>query len=479
MNIATLKATLIEKIKSACTCAFGEAPAEIEVGFPPEVKLGHFGVGCFPLARLFRRSPAEIASQLADKLVTDKFVETVTAAGPYLNVSVSPTVLCGTVCDEILGLGQAYGESQIGMGKRVMDEYLSPNTNKPLHLGHLRNGALGMAIARMFAATGHEVVKAILVNDRGVHICKSMLAWQRWGDGETPQSAGTKGDHFVGDWYVRYAMEFDKNPALEKEVQQMLQRWEAGHAETVALWRTMNDWVYDGFSKTYREFGLEFDVTYYESDTYKLGKDYIQTGLKNGVFTEDANGNVVFLLPEDRFGLEKGGQPKRVTVLRPDGTPVRPGSEEVGEIVASGESITAGYFGDPDGSQEFFRDGKLYTGDLARVDADGYLYLGDRVQDMILSGGANIYPAEVEAAISEHPAVHSCAVIGLPNDDRGNDVHAIVQADAGELSDGDLLAFLAERLTTYKLPRSIEFVDEPLRDEAGKVRRSTLRAARI
>ena len=206
------------------------------------------------------------------------------------------------------------------MGKRVMDEYLSPNTNKPLHLGHLRNGALGMAIARMFAATGHEVVKAILVNDRGVHICKSMLAWQRWGSGETPQSTGTKGDHFVGDWYVRYAKESDKDPALEKEVQQMLQRWEAGHAETVALWRTMNDWVYDGFSKTYREFGLEFDVTYYESDTYKLGKDYIQTGLKSGVFTGEANGNVVFLLPEDKFGLEKGGQPKRVTVLRPDGT---------------------------------------------------------------------------------------------------------------------------------------------------------------
>ncbi|HSP27671.1 MAG TPA: acid--CoA ligase, partial [Ilumatobacteraceae bacterium] len=125
------------------------------------------------------------------------------------------------------------------------------------------------------------------------------------------------------------------------------------------------------------------------------------------------------------------------------------------------------------------RDGWESLGDMGWFDADGYLYLGDRVQDMILSGGANIYPAEIEAALGEHPAVHSCAVIGLPNDDRGNDVHAIVQANADEVSDADLLAFLAERLTTYKLPRSIEFVDEPLRDEAGKVRRSTLRAARI
>jgi bile acid-coenzyme A ligase len=124
-------------------------------------------------------------------------------------------------------------------------------------------------------------------------------------------------------------------------------------------------------------------------------------------------------------------------------------------------------------------DGWESLGDMGWFDADGYLYLGDRVQDMILSGGANIYPAEIEAALGEHPAVHSCAVIGLPNDDRGNDVHAIVQADADEVTDGELLAFLAERLTTYKLPRSIEFVDEPLRDEAGKVRRSTLRAARI
>ena len=320
MNIETLQKTILEKILKACATTFGKAPEGIEIGFPPNIEMGHFGIACFPLAKMFRKSPAEIAQKIAAALPTDDVIQKADAAGPYLNLSVSPAVLFGTVCEEIISLDQKYGQSQIGKGKRVMDEYLSPNTNKPLHLGHLRNGALGMAIARMFEATGHEVVKAILVNDRGVHICKSMLAWQRWGGGKTPQSTGLKGDHFVGDWYVRYAVEADKDPDLEQQVQQMLLRWEGGHAETVALWRTMNDWVYDGFAKTYREFGLEFDVTYYESDTYKLGKDYIQGGLKSGVFTEDANGNVVFLLPEDKFGLEKGGQPKRVTVLRPDGT---------------------------------------------------------------------------------------------------------------------------------------------------------------
>ena len=320
MDILTLKQNIVDRISTACVAAFGEAPSDLEVGFPPDVHMGHFGIGCFPMAKMFRKAPAEIAKQIADNLSADEMISEANAAGPYLNLTLTPAVLFRTVCNEISNNGQQYGETSIGLGKRVMDEYLSPNTNKPLHLGHLRNGALGMAIARMFAATGHTVIKSILVNDRGVHICKSMLAWQRWGNGATPGSTGIKGDHFVGDWYVRYSSESDKNPDLEKEVQQMLQQWENGDDETVALWKTMNDWVYEGFSKTYEDFGLEFDVTYYESDTYKLGKDYIQAGLKSGVFTEDQRGNVVFPLPEEKFGLEKGGQPKRVTVLRPDGT---------------------------------------------------------------------------------------------------------------------------------------------------------------
>ncbi len=201
-----------------------------------------------------------------------------------------------------------------------MVEYLSPNTNKPLHLGHLRNAALGIAVSRMLAAAGHPVVKSILINDRGVHICKSMLAWERFAGGATPQSEGVKGDHFVGRWYVRYAIESEKDAALEKGIQEMLQKWESGDLDTLALWKRMNRWVYDGFAETYRSFGMDFDVFYYESETYKLGKDVIAAGLQKGVFATDERGNTVFHLPEKQFGLEKNGSPKKVTVLRPDGT---------------------------------------------------------------------------------------------------------------------------------------------------------------
>jgi arginyl-tRNA synthetase len=201
-----------------------------------------------------------------------------------------------------------------------MVEYLSPNTNKPLHLGHLRNAALGISVSRMLAATGHRVVKSILINDRGVHICKSMLAWERFGNGATPESEGMKGDHFVGKWYVRYAIESEKDPELEKYIQDMLKRWEEGDPKTLDLWKRMNQWVYDGFAETCRRFGMDFDVFYYESDTYKLGKDVIGKGLQKNVFATDERGNTVYNLPEEQFGLEKNGAPKRVTVLRPDGT---------------------------------------------------------------------------------------------------------------------------------------------------------------
>ena len=320
MAVDTIKKTLVEKISTAAQKIYDQAPDNLEIGFPPSTDLGHFAVACFPLAKQFRKSPADIARSLAANLAPDKVLLKAIATGPYVNLTVSSAVLFGDICAQIISNENSYGESPRGLNKRVMVEYLSPNTNKPLHLGHLRNGALGMSVARLYEATGHRVVKANLINDRGVHICKSMLAWQNWGDGSTPASAGKKGDHFVGDWYVRFAREADKDPDLEKQVQQMLQRWEAGDPETVNLWKKMNSWVYDGFSRTYHDFGLEFDVFYYESDTYKLGKDVIQKGLEAGVFSTDAHGNTVFQLPAAEFGQEKNGDAKKVTVLRPDGT---------------------------------------------------------------------------------------------------------------------------------------------------------------
>ncbi|MEJ2166703.1 MAG: arginine--tRNA ligase [Desulfobacterales bacterium] len=320
MPVARIKEAIMKKISAAAQKAFGHPTDRLEIGFPPNTEMGHFAVGCFPLAKLFRRSPAEIAAKIVAQIEPDDVIAKADAAGPYINLKISANLLFSDVCGHIVSRDAGYGSSDAGQGKRAMVEYLAPNTNKPLHLGHLRNGALGMAVANMYQATGYWVVKANLVNDRGVHICKSMLAWQRWGHGTTPQSEGIKGDHFVGKYYVRYAQEAEKDPNLENEIQQMLQKWEAGDPQTIALWRTMNGWVYEGFAETYRRFGLIFDTFYYESDTYKLGKDIIEQGLEKKVFALDSRGNTVFFLPQEEFGRDKDGEPKRVTVLRADDT---------------------------------------------------------------------------------------------------------------------------------------------------------------
>jgi arginyl-tRNA synthetase len=320
MPAEKLKKILVNKIGSATKKAYGQLPKELEIGFPPNIEMGHFAVGCFSLAKQFRKSPTELAATIVDHLEPDEVIAEVSAVGPYINLQITGNVLFGDVCNYIIRRGPAYGSSDMGQGRRAMVEYLAPNTNKPLHLGHLRNGALGMAVANMYQATGHWVVRANLVNDRGVHICKSMLAWQRWGNGTTPAAENEKGDHFVGKYYVRYAREAENDASLEDEILKLLQKWEAGDPDTVALWKKMNGWVYDGFDQTYRRFGLKFDAYYYESDTYKLGKDIIQQGLEKNVFSTDTNGNTVFFLPEEEFSRDKNGELKRVTVLRADDT---------------------------------------------------------------------------------------------------------------------------------------------------------------
>ncbi|MBW2428649.1 MAG: arginine--tRNA ligase [Deltaproteobacteria bacterium] len=320
MPVEKLKEAILNKIGVATENAYDQPPVQLEIGFPPSTEMGHFAVGCFPLARQFGKSPTEIAGNIVDHIQPDDLIAEVSAAGPYINLKLNGKAFFGDLCQYIISEDTRYGTSDMGRGKRAMVEYLAPNTNKPLHLGHLRNGALGMAVANMYQATGHWVVKANLVNDRGVHICKSMLAWQRWGNGTTPESEKIKGDHFVGKYYVRYAQEAEKDENLENEIQQILQKWEAGDPETIELWKMMNGWVYEGFAETYRRFGLLFDVFYYESDTYKLGKDIIQQGLEKKAFSLDQNGNTVFFLPEEEFGRDKNGELKRVTVLRSDET---------------------------------------------------------------------------------------------------------------------------------------------------------------
>lgn len=298
---------------------YGIKPTKLNLNYPPNIELGNFAIGCFQLARQLRKSPNQVAKKLAEVCICQEPIAEVNATGPYLNLKLSQQALFEITCLDAISSGSDFGKSEL-IGDQVMVEYLSPNTNKPLHLGHMRNGCLGMAISNILKATGCQVIKANLINDRGVHICKSMLAWQRWGEGATPESTGIKGDHFVGKWYVRYSKEAEKNVYLDEEALEMLKRWEIGDEKIIALWRMMNDWVYQGFGLTYDRLGLAFDKIFYESETYKLGKDIIVAGIEKSVFSKDAQGNTVFNLPVSEFGLDKDGQAKKITVLRPDGT---------------------------------------------------------------------------------------------------------------------------------------------------------------
>ena len=311
---------ILERVVAIGESLYGQKPDGLKIGFPPDISLGDVTIECFPLAKQFRNSPAAIAGKIVEQLAPDGIISTASAKGPYINVKIEPRAYFHYICRSLFERPPFRKSTGEQVSDRVMVEYLSPNTNKPLHLGHLRNGALGMAVANLHGAMGNQVITANLVNDRGVHICKSMLAWQHWGEGQTPESEGIKGDSFVGNWYVRFAKEAEKNPSLEADAQSMLQQWEQGDPEILRIWKTMNEWVYAGFSETYEKMGLQFDAFYYESETYKYGKDIIEDGLNRDVFSKDERENTIFLLPEKDFGLDEKGRPKRVTVLRPDGT---------------------------------------------------------------------------------------------------------------------------------------------------------------
>lgn len=290
---------------------------------------GQLTLVTFPMTRYSRKSPEETGEEIGKFLAArvDEISDFNVIKG-FLNISFSDRFWINLLKADILSADFARFPAQ---NRKVMVEYSSPNTNKPLHLGHIRNNLLGYSVAEILKAYGYEVIKANLVNDRGIHICKSMLAWQRWANGETPESSGLKGDHLVGKYYVvfdqAYKKEIDalkaqgqseeeakKNAPLIKEAQAMLQRWEAGDPEVRALWQTMNGWVYQGFDTTYKRLGVDFDKYYYESDTYLLGKDIIQDGLDRGVFFRKDDNSVWIDLTED--GLDEK------LVLRGDGTAV-------------------------------------------------------------------------------------------------------------------------------------------------------------
>lgn len=283
----------------------------------------------FSLLKYIKTNPVSLGNSIGNHL-KDQLDEVVgfNVVKGFLNISLSDAYFLDQLYQ--ISSTEKFGYMPIS-GEKIMVEYSSPNTNKPLHLGHVRNNLLGYSVSEILKASGKEVIKTQIINDRGIHICKSMLAWQQFGNGETPESAGIKGDKLVGNYYVKFDVEYKKqieqlkqNGVEEKEAkatvpilleaQEMLKKWEQGDEEVIALWKMMNNWVYEGFEQTYQSIGVDFDQNYYESETYLLGKDSIARGLESGVFFKKEDGSVWIDLTED--GLDEK------IVLRADGTSV-------------------------------------------------------------------------------------------------------------------------------------------------------------
>lgn len=292
-------------------------PEQINIETPPNPEMGDVAFPLFTFAKSFKSSPAKIASDVCARLLENEDIKKYgmpKAIGPYLNVFLAKGDLASNVLDKVLKEKENYGKTSSLSGKRIMIEFSSPNTNKPLHLGHLRNDALGESISRILKFCGADVFKVNIINDRGVHICKSMIAYQKFGEGKTPESENIKSDRFVGDMYVAFHKYSQENPEkAEAEAKQMLLDWEAGeNKELIGLWKKMNGWAINGIKETYKRTGISFDKLYFESETYLKGKDQILKGLEAGVFYKEEDGSVwVDLAP---IKLDKK------VLLRSDGT---------------------------------------------------------------------------------------------------------------------------------------------------------------
>jgi arginyl-tRNA synthetase len=280
---------------------------------PPKKELGDIGFPMFSYAKLLRSSPAQIAQAIAAAVAADPEAATLGSAaaeGPYLNVRLPRPAEAGRILEAASSKGWGLGAKL--SGHKVMIEFSSPNTNKPLHLGHLRNNILGESLSRVLRAAGAEVKSINHINDRGVHICKSMLSYMKYGEGRSPADEGLKGDHFVGKYYVLFNKLLEENPKAEEEAQVLLRKWETGDPETRALWGKMRKWVLDGTAGTYERTGVHFDLYDYESETYELGKDIVAMGLEKGVFYREEDGSVWGNFED--IGLD------RKVFLRKDGT---------------------------------------------------------------------------------------------------------------------------------------------------------------
>lgn len=287
---------------------------------PPKPELGDIAFPCFSLAKHLKKNPAQIAEELKEKIegkiVTQKLPELqeIETINGYLNFFINSNLFAKEMIANILKEKEKYGFNNIGKKQKVMIEYSAPNTNKPLHIGHLRNGAIGMCLSNMLAFSGYDIIRANVVNDRGIHICQSMLAYKKLGENKTPESEKLKGDKFVGQYYVLFHQKAKEDPSLEERVKEMLLQWEKEDKEIRALWKKMNAWVLQGFKETYKNFGSEFDEWFFESKFYDKAKPLIDVGLTKGIFGKDAEGRIMAL-------LEKYGLPNK-TVMRADGTSI-------------------------------------------------------------------------------------------------------------------------------------------------------------
>ncbi len=328
-----LEHKLAELVQKALTDLYKTEADSAQISFQKTRKEfeGDFTLVVFPFLRASQKKPEQTAQDIGNYIQENcHYIGSFNVVKGFLNLSLHDNCWL-SFFNEVLPQTRFGFKTIRPDAKHVMLEYSSPNTNKPLHLGHIRNNLLGYSVAELLKANGYKVTKANLVNDRGVHICKSMLAWKKFGNGETPDSSGMKGDHLVGKYYVEFDKQYkkeiealiksgagkeeaEKKAPLMQEVQEMLRRWEAGDKETIELWKTMNSWVYSGFNITYKTLGVNFDKMYYESNTYLLGKETVEEGLKKGVFYKKDDGSVWIDLTGN--GLD------HKLVLRSDGTSV-------------------------------------------------------------------------------------------------------------------------------------------------------------
>ncbi|MFA6326945.1 MAG: arginine--tRNA ligase [Bacteroidales bacterium] len=326
-----LEEIIIHSLEKAVNAVYGVEPQKemLQVQATRKEFEGDLTAVMFPLLKLSRKSPEQTGQAIGEwMLANESRIESFQVIKGFLNLKMSSEYWKDQLRE--IERSREYGFAS-DSGKTIVIEFSSPNTNKPLHLGHVRNNLLGWSVSRLMEANGHRVIRVNLVNDRGIHICKSMLAWQKYGNGQTPASTGMKGDHLVGDYYVRFDKEYkeqvrqlmrggmeqeiaEREAPLMKEAQEMLVKWEQGDSEILSLWKTMNGWVYDGFESTYKRMGVSFHKTYYESETYLLGKELVAEGLKKGVFYRKDDGSVWCDLTPD--GLDQK------LLLRSDGTSV-------------------------------------------------------------------------------------------------------------------------------------------------------------